>query len=338
MTSKTLISVASERHRPAINQTVNLASLCRSNDPDARSYRRHGDACRALERGAAMVGLLRDIPLSYHRYGRHNSYRCNHQRYFQCDVAFIANGGMAIGIFLLIAYAARWIGFPGVAAALDMLMICLAMTMLISFCSIIFAASNLPFRDSVLAYADSLLLGFDRNVVVAWASQSRSAMRGATWIYNSLAVTPQLLVLMLLATQKRRLAWIVVTALAIAVTVACCTMPFVPALGTPPYAYHFIEVFNGVRDGSIRRLDGSVITGLVTFPSVHAADAVILAWGFNSFGRWGWPFVVLNILMIGSALLVGGHYLVDLLAGIVVAVASIWLASAMINRLHQLNV
>jgi len=55
---------------------------------------------------------------------------------------------------------------------------------------------------------------------------------------------------------------------------------------------------------------------------MHAAYGVILAKGAMVAGRWCWPIAALNVVMIATALLVGGHYLVDIIAGCAVA----WLA------------
>lgn len=253
--------------------------------------------------------------------------------WFDYDPIFVTGAASAVGSFLVIAYAARWIGFPGLATALEMTMLVVATAVLIAFCSAIFASSALPYRDDWLAWIDSWMFGFDRRAVVAWtALHAPGVMRAATWIYNSLAVTPALLLALLLVTGRERDAWVVMTAMTLTVAVSVCVLPLVPALGTPPYAYRFVEVFEGVRDGSLRRLDGGIITGLVTFPSVHAADGIILAWGFARLGRWALPLVAINLLMVGAALLMGGHYLIDLIAGTGVALATLYAAAAMVDR------
>ena len=254
---------------------------------------------------------------------------------FDYDARFFADACTVVGTFLALGYSARWIGFPSIAAGVEMAMLFMATTLLIAFCSVIFAASGLPYRDPMLARADAWFLGFERAAAVAWVAQWPAVMRCAIWVYNSLAVTPQLLVVLLLVARRHDRAWVVVTAMTFAIVMAICTLPLMPALGTPPYAYHFVEVFDGVRNGTLRRLDATMVTGLVTFPSLHAADAVILAWGFSTFGRWGLPLVALNVLMIGSALLVGGHYLVDLIAGIAVAGAAIKMAEVAVRRLDR---
>jgi hypothetical protein len=56
------------------------------------------------------------------------------------------------------------------------------------------------------------------------------------------------------------------------------------------------------------------------------AWTLLTAWGFASFGRIAAPLVLLNVAVIASALISGGHYLVDLPAGMLVAGMAIRLA------------
>ncbi|MBB4255944.1 phosphatase PAP2 family protein [Rhizobium sp. BK008] len=64
-------------------------------------------------------------------------------------------------------------------------------------------------------------------------------------------------------------------------------------------------------------------SGIISFPSVHAAVAVLCSWGAWTV-RWiKLPIILLNTLMLLSAITEGGHYVVDLIAGIGVAGFSI---------------
>jgi hypothetical protein len=63
--------------------------------------------------------------------------------------------------------------------------------------------------------------------------------------------------------------------------------------------------------------------GIVTFPSYHAALGLLLV--NMARGRW-WlfgPLLVLNTVMMTSVMNIGGHYLVDLLGGIVVGAVAL---------------
>jgi membrane-associated phospholipid phosphatase len=249
---------------------------------------------------------------------------------FTYDAPLFADALLAMGFFLVIAWCTRWIGFATIAAPLEMWMLFLLVTFLFTFCSAILASSNAPMVDEMLRRADALFFGFDRRVVVKHVMALPWLMTPTLWIYASLAVTPQLLVLLLILTRQYDRAWLILTAMTIAITVAILLLLVTPAYGTPPYAYRFIEVLDGLRDGTMRRLDATIMTGLVTFPSIHAADAVILARGYGWLGRLFLPLVILNLLMVGSALIIGGHYLVDLIAGVALA----YFAMAAASRLQ----
>ena len=77
------------------------------------------------------------------------------------------------------------------------------------------------------------------------------------------------------------------------------------------------------RDGTLRHLDLLGLAGIVTFPSFHAASAVLYSWALWGV-RWMRPIVVVanGALFLGTPI-VGGHYFIDIFAGAAVAVAAI---------------
>ena len=91
-----------------------------------------------------------------------------------------------------------------------------------------------------------------------------------------------------------------------------------------------------VRDGSLRHLELTKLAGIVTFPSFHSAAAVLYLWAFWPV-RWMRPIaVVANVGMLVATPVCGGHYFVDVFAGIAIAAVAImaarriadWLVSA----------
>lgn len=70
----------------------------------------------------------------------------------------------------------------------------------------------------------------------------------------------------------------------------------------------------------------------VTFPSFHAGAAPLLGWGFWPVARLRWPLVTLNVVMAASAIPIGGHYVVDIIAGVMVAAAGIAVARMLERR------
>jgi hypothetical protein len=80
------------------------------------------------------------------------------------------------------------------------------------------------------------------------------------------------------------------------------------------------------RDGTLRHLELLNLGGIVTFPSFHAASAVLYAWALWPL-RWARPFVMLiNAVMLAATPLNGGHYFIDVIAGVTVATVSIVVA------------
>lgn len=69
--------------------------------------------------------------------------------------------------------------------------------------------------------------------------------------------------------------------------------------------------------------------GLIAFPSYHVSMSVLIALAFRGMPRFFWPLAVLNLGVIFSTPIDGGHHLIDGLAGAAVAALSLWLATMM---------
>jgi len=77
------------------------------------------------------------------------------------------------------------------------------------------------------------------------------------------------------------------------------------------------------REGLLRHLELLGLGGIVTFPSFHAASAVLYAWALWP-ARWFRPLVIaVNGLMLAATPINGGHYFVDIFAGMAIAAAAI---------------
>ncbi len=78
-----------------------------------------------------------------------------------------------------------------------------------------------------------------------------------------------------------------------------------------------------LRDGTLQSIDFDAINGIISFPSLHAAVAVLVPYAL----RWNkplfWPIAVLDGLMLMSAVPSGNHYLIDVFGGLAVAVLAI---------------
>jgi membrane-associated phospholipid phosphatase len=160
---------------------------------------------------------------------------------------------------------------------------------------------------------------------------------------------PQLLLVLLVLATTRQLARLADFLALFTVTslVTVVTASLLPAAGAfvhfdPPAAlravvgadagiWHLAH-FEALRSGAMRAIDPGTIEGLVTFPSFHAALAVITAWALAR-TRWlALPGLCLNGLVIASTVPVGGHYFVDVVAGMAIAGAAIGALAAWHGR------
>ncbi|MEJ7935244.1 phosphatase PAP2 family protein [Sphingobium sp. AN558] len=97
----------------------------------------------------------------------------------------------------------------------------------------------------------------------------------------------------------------------------------------------WIHDLNVLRDGGGRLILGA--SGIVAFPSHHCVTALLNIWACWSFKYARIPVLILNIFMIVSALICGGHYMVDLLAGVAVALASVALSQQIYGWLLNIH-
>jgi hypothetical protein len=86
--------------------------------------------------------------------------------------------------------------------------------------------------------------------------------------------------------------------------------------------FGFLTGLEGVRTDPNFVLGPKTASGIVTFPSVHAGVAALMAWAaWPSALRY--PVLALNFLMAVATVSHGAHYFVDIPAGLVVAVIAI---------------
>ena len=185
------------------------------------------------------------------------------------------------------------------------------------------ASANFPLMDVVFARLDAAV-GLRWDEVNVWIQQY-PVFRSVLWTaYGSGGM--QLLGLFLVHCMRApgegssELMWNFMVSLLIVAAISV----FLPAAAMPGMiGQHHIDVFLAVRSGGVTVLDDSTITGLVAFPSWHTAMGVIFIYSARTM-KWLLAVLVpLNILLIIATVPCGGHYLVDTIAGLAVAAASI---------------
>lgn len=81
--------------------------------------------------------------------------------------------------------------------------------------------------------------------------------------------------------------------------------------------------FEPLRDGRLRDIALDRMQGLISIPSLHSAMAVLLVYAVRATRVVLPAFIALDLAMLASTPIDGGHYLVDVLAGVALAVALI---------------
>lgn len=215
--------------------------------------------------------------------------------------------------------------------------------------------------DPILIKADHVL-GFDwYNVLVGMASYpllNEALFR----IYNMVLPGMAVLIVVLGCTGHAERIYRYCLAVAVGALIAIAFWGTFPSVGakafydlpqwvearlslsvTPQYGHELMALLkNG--PGYISPSD---LRGLIAFPSYHGVLAMLLIW-FARPVRWlFWPYLVINVIVLISTPIQGGHHMVDVLAAIPVTVLSLALAGefgrvsfkplALVNKLTRIS-
>lgn len=182
-----------------------------------------------------------------------------------------------------------------------------------------------PVIDNILVSLDASL-GFHWPDLYSWQMRHPLASFLLAKIYMSYP-SQVVLTIVVLGVAKRidDLAEFVILFMASVVTVILVSTPFPatnPMIHFGIYGPHQESPwlhFYSLREGGMRIFDLSNGEGLISMPSLHAADAVLFAYAVRNI-RWIFPVsFLLNAAMVYSAIPFGAHYLVDIVAGLLLA-------------------
>ncbi|WGS20237.1 MULTISPECIES: phosphatase PAP2 family protein [unclassified Bradyrhizobium] len=95
-----------------------------------------------------------------------------------------------------------------------------------------------------------------------------------------------------------------------------------PSVHTKVYEAQLRDIL-AVRSGVLRHLKLFELAGVVSFPSFHAASAVLYLWALWPVRVIGIVAAVMNVLMVASTPVIGAHYVIDVIAGVLLAVICI---------------
>lgn len=241
-------------------------------------------------------------------------------------------------------FYSRWRSDPRLASGL------LSTAQVIAFAaagaplSYLAASANAPLCDHWLDAFDRAL-GFDWTALLAWMNAAPEVYAVLRPIYLSL--TLQMATVVLCLAFSGRLLWLRVYTLAFVcvVLLSIAISAVLPAAGAwPHYGLTASDsrivpavstswpVFYGLRDGSFRLLVAVGSEGIITFPSVHAALAIIVIAALWPIPALRFVVIAINLLMLLATPIDGSHYFVDIAAGVALAVASLVAARAIAER------
>lgn len=196
--------------------------------------------------------------------------------------------------------------------------------------SYLMTSANLPLQDALLARVDRDL-GFDWLHFLDTTNSSPFLAALLFRVYQSIGPVAVLVIAWLaLSRRGERLAEFIAI-LSLSTVGVCAGMLLAPAAGAFAYygpapqlvenfsvfgeMWSFVHAFTMLRDGSLSTIDLSALQGVVSFPSFHTMLGVMTIYALRD-TRWLMiPVLLLNATMIVATLPVGGHHLIDVLAG-----------------------
>ena len=116
----------------------------------------------------------------------------------------------------------------------------------------------------------------------------------------------------------------ILVALVITIAVAACIPAYGPAHDAGMWS-SLDGLLNDIRSRAPKPLR---YNGIIWLPSFHTVMGLLFTWSQRGIW-WSFPvFAAINVTMILATLAIGDHYLVDVLAGIAVAVFAQWLTAS----------
>ena len=202
--------------------------------------------------------------------------------------------------------------------------------------------ANFPLRDEMFASMDRTM-GFDWIGFLQWVEVRPSFSWILVKVYST-SLIQMMAVIFIYSALRRTDRVLEFTALyAITGSAVAVVAMLLPAMGAHFYyqpdpalfdqntnlGYVHIKTLEQLRAGTFERLALGNLVGMVSFPSFHTILAIIVTYAFRDNRFMFAPVAVLNCLVVVSTLTEGGHYLIDIIGGTVIAVASILFVRAL---------
>ncbi len=262
------------------------------------------------------------------------------------SIIAVTTGLIAMGFFYRISGRSERIG----SAA-----ICASLFIFFSLCLSMFNYQLLPlWREPVDWQLNAIdqLFGYHWPTVISWASQNLVFSEITRFAYMSTIPQFAAIVVILGLSGRIKELHILILSITITATFTICFWGLFPAFGPSAmyqlplameqlvrpeadtaYGRQLVEM-SKFGPGLISPKD---IKGLVAFPSYHIVLACTAVYAARTL-KWVLPvYLVLNALIVPGIFIHGGHHLIDLPAGIIVAATGIFLARKAINADYRQN-
>lgn len=191
-------------------------------------------------------------------------------------------------------------------------------------------SANFPLVDPALARFDEFL-GFSWADYYRWSAAHDTFHRALVVAYGSMAKQSWLVVIYLCVTRRTARVREFLELAAALFAISILLSIFVPAAGAPKFFAATVNSdvsgwshFEMLRSGAMTLIDLNSMQGIVSIPSVHTVMALLLCWAVRK-TPLAYVIFPLNIAMLLSTPVVGGHYVTDVLAGALLTVAVITL-------------
>ncbi len=271
---------------------------------------------------------------------------------YLCPVAYSMTGDLFLflisSLFLLFGIFYLYLKYD---RYLSKICIVMGLTLICQVCAREFC--NIPFyfgssyslQDESLAHIDQFL-GFCWPCILGWFNEHSTLNSICTQFYHSIFFQPILITGILIVKKDLQRISIYMIAYNVSYFMMNVVAFRFPALGvyeffhlsqashpniSVSFANQMTAPINAIRDGALPPIYTEQQV-LISFPSFHAVLAVLFSWSaWRSALRW--PIAACNVVMLISTPVVGGHYLTDILAGLLVGVASIVISKRLLTVL-----
>ena len=225
--------------------------------------------------------------------------------------------------------------YPEAARMLLWLVLLLCFMAVAGVLSYLCVTVNAPVIDASLIRFDQAL-GFDWLGVYRWTREHAAVQRVLSFAYDSggwqLIGIPAILGLL---GRDEALADFVMLLILSSILLLLVSTPF-PATSAyvhfnvaDPKLLATVSDFERLRNGTLRQFDLTKIQGLVSFPSFHTALGVFFVYSVRRV-RVLFPIIAaLDVAMVISTPTQGGHYLVDVFGGLILAFATVQILARM---------